>query len=214
MFNYSIIAVHGEQGHWKYSWMSSANNSPFFWLSDALSISFPQARVVSCAHGGVGEDVLENLLLDLIDDRSKNRRSQVPMVIIAHSLGGILVKSLFIGSSPSRNSSPEARLLHSNIKGLVFFGVPNQGVADQALRNWLRWGETIRQIGRWVAPTTFSKFGNLIAFYDFIPSINADFITSGGDQIPTVCFYEGRPTVIGFSSVSYERYKVDSTNNQ
>src|SRR5262249_26538000 len=107
------------------------------------------------------------------------------------------------------------QLLHSNIKGLVFFGVPNQGVAHQALRDMLRWVERLRQMGRWIAPTAFSKFSNLEAFYDLIPSINVDFITSGGDQIPTVCFYEGRPMALSpVTLVSYEHYNVDSGNNQ
>ena len=119
----------------------------------------------------------------------------MPLIIIAHSLGGTLAKQLFTASSPSRNSSPEANWLHSMIKGLVFFGTVNVGGTPQEMLPLLRLHRGLHSVLRFV--NIGPDPADLTSFFDQMASINSDFDTSGGLQIPSVCFYESKPTVIG-----------------
>ena len=135
------------------------------------------------------------MLWDIIDNRNADGRADVPLIIIAHSLGGTLAKQLFTASSPSRNSSPEANQLHSMIKGYVFFGTINVGGPPQEMLPLLRLHRGVHSILRFV--NVKPGPADLAGFFDQMASINNDFDTSGGLQIPSVCFYESKPTVIG-----------------
>jgi hypothetical protein len=190
--NYSsIVAIHGEYGHWRQSW-SSVDSPSYFWLEDAIPHKFPRARVVSCEHGGVRENIIETLLWDLIDDRAANGRTHVPLIIIAHSLGGTLAKQLFIATSPSRNSWEEANILHSYIKGYMFFGTFQVGGPTEDMLRMVAYATTASRIFRSVGfPMDYS---DLQPFLNQIPLINQDFESLGGLQLPTVCFYESQPT--------------------
>ena len=184
---YSIVAIHGENGDWKKSW--TARETGFFWLADALPSVAPSARIVSCTHNGTQDNIGEGLLWDLIDDRAANGRTHVPMVIVAHSLGGTLAKQLFITSSASRNSSPEAHNFHSYIKGMMFFGTVQQGGATSEV-------QALVKLVNWI-PLLRAQQQALSTFLANIPMVNDDFKLLGGEQIPTVCFYETRPVVLG-----------------
>ena len=113
----------------------------------------------------------------------------LPMVIVAHSLGGTLAKQLFITSSASRNSSPEAHNFHSYIKGMMFFGTVQQGGATSEV-------QALVKLVNWI-PLLRAQQQALSTFLANIPMVNDDFKLLGGEQIPTVCFYETRPVVLG-----------------
>lgn len=95
----SIVAVHGLMGDWEKTWTVNGK----LWLRDFLPAEFPEARIMSY---GYNSDVcftkartgLEDEAAILLD-RLKGVRTgpgQVhrPLIFIAHSLGGILVKKV------------------------------------------------------------------------------------------------------------------------
>ena len=196
------MAIHGEKGHWCRSWTSGS----YFWLVDAIPQKFQEARIISCEHGGVRENIIENLLWDLIDDRAANGRSYVPLIIIAHSFGGTLAKQLFTASSPSRNSWLEANVLHSYIKGYMFFNTVQVGGPSEDMRRIAGFAaSSFSRMTRFVGYHLDLSYLN--SFLDQISLINLDFEGSGGLQVPTVCFYASQPTRVGFG---FEVCLIDS----
>jgi len=186
-----IVAVHGLTGHWLRSWTADGSESTYFWLAQALPRSFPTARIVSCEHGGLRENTIESLLWDLLGDREASGCDQVPIVILAHSFGGTLAKQIFIASSPSRNPSEEAQKLHWHIKGFMFFGTTNAGRPSE------RWSFAFRSSVPWVlVPGHRADPAALIEYLEQVEAVNKDFDSCGGSRVPTVCFYETKPTRI------------------
>ena len=170
--------------------MTWTSEEGFFWLQDVLPQQFPRARIISCSTNSVTDSVSETLLWDLIDNRSKSNRMDVPMIIIAHSLGGSVAKALFVGSSPSRSSWSEAHQIHSSIKGYMFFGTLQRGQISAVLQRLIKAATIV--VGR-----VYSEKASLHPFLEKIPSINEEFASLGGTQVPTVCFFEARKTSFG-----------------
>ncbi|KAI9892858.1 MAG: hypothetical protein M1814_001017 [Vezdaea aestivalis] len=198
-----IIAINGAYGDWKSTWTYTDND--FFWLKGALPSAVPHARILSCSHLPGQENVEDGLLWDLIDDRQRNNRSHVPMIFIAHSLGGASAKQLFIFSSLSRNSRPETQQFHSLVKGFVFFGSLQNGEFPE---NLVKWSKMAVSISRVVFPSKAFEID-----FKKVAQVNDDFLLIGGNQVPTVCFYETRKTaypspVSDVGPPRLSRYKV------
>jgi len=151
------------------------------------------------------ESLVNNLLLDLRDYRTSPNRLNVPIVFIAHSFGGTLVKQLYVATSSERNSQSRMAELHACIRGFAFFGTYHGG------------GEVPERIKEMLVSTRrvvlllpgLSGYADqattLIRLFDQLPLINEDFKAVGGDQVPTVCFYELKKTKM-------RPMKVDLTN--
>ncbi|RPB07239.1 hypothetical protein P167DRAFT_496072, partial [Morchella conica CCBAS932] len=95
-----IVAIHGLNGHRERSW--TADNG-VNWLKDLLPEKSPNARIFSYGydsrtHGPVSEQHLHDHGVALVSDLSLVRRSTQtegrPIIFIAHSLGGIICKSV------------------------------------------------------------------------------------------------------------------------
>jgi hypothetical protein len=95
----SIVAVHGLDGHWERTWSDSNGKH---WLRDFLPEQFPSANIMAFGYNskvffspsvtGI-EDVALDLLNRLIGERDKQSQNR-PVIFIAHSLGGIIVKKV------------------------------------------------------------------------------------------------------------------------
>lgn len=74
--------------------------------------------------GGVAEDLLDRLKLSRPDEINKSR----PILLIAHSLGGLIVKKAMNTAwfKIGERFNPYGDLLE-NVRGLMFFGVPHRG---------------------------------------------------------------------------------------
>lgn len=101
------MLVHGLNGHPRNTW--TAKNG-VFWPSQLLPVSLKsaQARVLTYGYnadvyafgaggkGGPSTDMIhqhaQTLLANLALERKSEERSDVPIIWVAHSLGGILVK--------------------------------------------------------------------------------------------------------------------------
>jgi alpha-beta hydrolase superfamily lysophospholipase len=94
----SIVAVHGLNGDWEKTWTD--HNTKKLWLRDFLPRQFPNARVWSF---GYDASVLSKSVADiddaaiyLVDALDGERHSPAsktkPIIFVAHSLGGVIVK--------------------------------------------------------------------------------------------------------------------------
>lgn len=111
------------------------------WLRDKLPDDFQRARIFTYGYDTqlVGSDSFQSIS-DLATSfchtlhamRSQPGGRRRSLVIMAHSLGGILVKQALIQMSDSAEKSYRD-MLHRALKGIVFFGVPNQGMNISSL---------------------------------------------------------------------------------
>jgi alpha-beta hydrolase superfamily lysophospholipase len=126
--NPSLIAIHGLNGHPFHTWTftSKKDKSEFLWLRDILPARFPNARIMTFGYDarfiGSSTSGIEDDARDLLEriTRIKGRRmglavcivhnffsrhyilqrSDAPIVFIAHSLGGLVVKQVSVAKLP------------------------------------------------------------------------------------------------------------------
>ncbi|KAH7129973.1 hypothetical protein B0J13DRAFT_627109 [Dactylonectria estremocensis] len=142
-----IVAVHGLNGSARKTWTDSATGQ--CWLEDLLPHSIPRCRIMtfgydsklafSKSRSGV-ETFARDLLNRLRIVRSSNEASMEggylriaadapqarnrPLVFVAHSLGGIVVKKALI----TAHNGPEAYApILQATAGIVFLGTPHRG---------------------------------------------------------------------------------------
>lgn len=109
-----VVFVHGLNGDPQRTWTSKKTD--VFWPRDLLSEDFDkeyQARVlvygydadvtVSASDGGTSRDRIHNhaelLVAYLVANRRRQRAEDRPIVFVAHSLGGLVVKRALIYSN-------------------------------------------------------------------------------------------------------------------
>jgi len=190
----SIVAIHGEPGDWEKSWTDGETG--FFWLRDSLPLQFPAARIYSYSPRSTLDHVVETLLFDLLDERSIQGRSELPIVLLGLSLGGTLAKKLFVESSPSRNSRKEVKEFHSKIAGFVFMGTRQSGTFDNTYTKML---STYQRVLRAAIPlsTLTTRVEEMRRVLDGVPGVNSDFKLLKGERLPLACFYETEPVSFG-----------------
>ena len=130
----SCVAVSGLASHPFGSWRPKDDNSHWMWLRDALPKAFPNTRVVlygyetplvrsnsfqRITHLGVflGESL-----------KASGFVSTKPLLFVAHSLGGIVLKEAL---------DRDRRMLR-HVAGAILFGVPSRGMETQALMTIVR----------------------------------------------------------------------------
>ena len=97
---FSIVAVHGLGGDWEHTWTDTNGK---LWLRGFVPIEIPNIRVISYGYNsktafskGVNDiddeaaGLLDRLNMERVQDMEKSR----PIIFIAHSLGGIIVKKV------------------------------------------------------------------------------------------------------------------------
>ncbi|KAF8530241.1 hypothetical protein BU17DRAFT_60003 [Hysterangium stoloniferum] len=129
-----IVAIHGLDGHREKSW--TADNEKL-WLRDFLPQAIPGARILSYGYDAYTENSLceqtlyghaQDFLARLGMSRETDDTKKRPIIFIAHSLGGIILKSALIRA----NAAHEGHLLprkwiYLSTYGIVFLGTPHQG---------------------------------------------------------------------------------------
>ncbi|PVH98023.1 hypothetical protein DM02DRAFT_616112, partial [Periconia macrospinosa] len=129
-----IIAVHGLGGHYQKTW-TEANGE--FWLRDSVPSKLQDSKLNSrvFSYGYNSSTAFSKAVTDITDEAAMllerirgERKSQSdrlkPIIFIAHSLGGILVKKAMIHAHQRLREYGE---LLDSIKGVIFFGTPHRG---------------------------------------------------------------------------------------
>ncbi|KAA6412799.1 MAG: hypothetical protein FRX48_03791 [Lasallia pustulata] len=130
-----IVAVHGLNGHHEKTWTTNNVN----WLRDLLPSDIPNARILSWGYDAnthstsqISGQYLYNHATTLVSDlclkRSLTKTRTRPIIFVAHSLGGIVVKSALIHSEAARRGAlEEHRSIKLSTYGILFMGTPHQG---------------------------------------------------------------------------------------
>lgn len=175
-----IVAVHGLQGHWDTTWTGRAGKN---WLRDFLPQQLRDvgiaARILSLGYDSrtaftkaiLDIEVVADMLLDRLEGIWDSQQEQSrPLILISHSLGGIVVKKAIIRAHERsqhyglllQHASFTAHLLQNYQLG---FGT-NPGFADALKRNTPTLADISRQFverAAWLSIQTFyetERWGN------------------------------------------------------
>ncbi|KAI9891232.1 MAG: hypothetical protein M1814_002922 [Vezdaea aestivalis] len=131
-YDLDIVALSGLGGHAYGSFRE--RNGEHMWLVDDLPRDFKKARVFLYGYESTLqkshsiqsiEDIAITFRLALKRIRPDHKFSKKPMIFIAHSLGGIVLKQALIqmAGGDERDKANAAA-----VRGILFFGVPSQGI--------------------------------------------------------------------------------------
>ncbi|KAF8533194.1 hypothetical protein BDD12DRAFT_947879 [Trichophaea hybrida] len=122
-----IIAVTGLAGHAFGSWMS--RTQPRMWLRDFLPVNLCHAniRILTFGYDSALRDSTSSSSIQPFSRQLLDSERYRPIIFIAHSLGGLIIKQALTDASPPGGSDDDHAILNS-CAGLFFFGVPNRGL--------------------------------------------------------------------------------------
>ncbi|CCA71494.1 hypothetical protein PIIN_05431 [Serendipita indica DSM 11827] len=136
-----IIAIHGINGHRENSW--TADNGTM-WLRDILGADVPNARILTYGYDAdtTGFDVTSTSTIGrhagtFIEALARQRLNakQRPIIFLAHSLGGIILKkALNICQGKNVGSYNHLRDILVSTHAILFFGTPHSGVKGVAFQ--------------------------------------------------------------------------------
>ncbi|KAK4565483.1 hypothetical protein LTR86_004100 [Recurvomyces mirabilis] len=189
-----VVAVHGlnptnSASHALSTWTKDDK----LWLRDMLPAEAQTARVMLFAYNanvtfdsstaGILEQA-NNLLNRLRMKRRGEEAERRPLIFIAHSLGGLVVKHAIVTAANVDRYKP----IHRATYGLVFFGTPHQGSA-----NATSLGKLAANIMRAVYHEPKNSFmDSLEKDSSFSQSLSNEF-RSFAENYRIISFYETRP---------------------
>ncbi|EMD33041.1 hypothetical protein CERSUDRAFT_118443 [Gelatoporia subvermispora B] len=147
-----IVALHGLNGHAFKSWQYAHQSDCFMWLRDVLPEHFPSARILTYGYNAaVVSDVsaarLRNFAETFLENLKRERDSDTyrsnPLIIMMHSLGGLVIKQALIVAR--QNSGKRYEDVLDSLRCMIFFGTPHQGVPG-ATRTRIA-GNLLRAVG-------------------------------------------------------------------
>ncbi|KAL8844442.1 MAG: hypothetical protein Q9176_001352 [Flavoplaca citrina] len=147
-----VVFVHGLNGDPHNTWTSE--NTKIFWPAQILPpiLEDEKARVlvygydadVTSFTDGASRDKIHNhaehLIAELVANRRIRKASERPIIWIAHSLGGLVVKRALIYSAEIRGIKTEhLRSIFVSTYGILFLGTPHHGSDVAQWGNRLEW---------------------------------------------------------------------------
>jgi len=136
--SWSCIAVSGLASHPFGSWKQRTSSTDFMWLRDRLPKDLPNVRSIIYGYDThlirsesvKGIDDIAVAFIGKMKSIGRSSPSAKALVILAHSLGGIVVKQAVTLMANTKDSS---NVMVDLIRGVIFFGVPNKGMATSHL---------------------------------------------------------------------------------
>lgn len=218
-----VVFVHGLTGDRERTWTYPANG--ICWPRDLLPQYLPDARILTFGYDAYvvrARDQVASIdiahhandfLNCLANERMDAQASKRPIIIVAHSLGGLLCKDAL---RLSQNNA-EARLcaIFEQIRGIIFIATPHGG-------SWLaKWAKTSANLLGVVKTADISLLSLLETDSEVLNRIHDDFLSmlikrqTEHRSINIACFYEVLPlrgrikivdkdsaTISGFNNVS------------
>lgn len=126
-----IIFVHGLGGHIRTTWMSDSKIDATFWPA-WIACAFPRCRVWSIGYDAsmsawLGHTMtLTERAVNVADRLIQYGIGQNQIVFVAHSLGGLVVKSVLKEALHSSDKSSAAKIRNCT-RGIVFLATPHSG---------------------------------------------------------------------------------------
>jgi len=128
--NADVVFVHGLGGDHRETWMARCDDDETYWPSWVAN-DFPTVNVWSLAYpsqpsGWTGDGVeLDTLLDSLLDYLALMGIGQRPVILITHSLGGLVAKGVLRAASDAGDQ--RLKMIASNIRGVAFLATPHTG---------------------------------------------------------------------------------------
>ena len=202
-----VVFVHGLNGDPHNTW--TAEKSKIFWPAQLLPPILEDEKVRVLVYGydadvtsftdGASKDKIHNHAEHLVAELAANRRirkaSERPIIFIAHSLGGLVVKRALIHSSDIRGTKTEhLRSVFISTYGILFLGTPHKG-SDVA-----QWGSRLEWICNAVMPSGLVDSSNqlvdaLKTNNETLQNIDRQF-TQLMDRFHIFFFHEAKPTFL------------------
>jgi len=185
--------VHGLNGHREKSWTDE--KSRIMWLRDLLPQRVPDARILTFGYDAdtlklsnvshlTLNDHATSLIMELLRVRRSTETEQRPIIFLAHSLGGIVVKHALVTCDLARQGhNEEQRSIKVSTYGIMFFGTPHAGA------NGVEFQTLLNNIGQIFVPGNsrilrlLNRDSDHLCYLTTLYSaINSDF--------KTICFFE------------------------
>ncbi|OQO09996.1 hypothetical protein B0A48_04351 [Cryoendolithus antarcticus] len=146
-----IIFVHGLTGDRLGTWTHASRT---FWPLHCLPDRFQQARIFTHGYNadvhstgtGVIGDFARDLIHDILGRRTEDGTLDRPLIFIAHSLGGLVVKQALL-TCLEDDAEAAFRTITTSVRGILFMGTPHKG-SQVAV-----WGARLAR-----APSFFASF--------------------------------------------------------
>jgi pimeloyl-ACP methyl ester carboxylesterase len=205
-----IVFVHGLRADMEKTW----TRDKVFWPAQLLPKELPEARIflfgydssiVGLRHGTVAQTEIRSNADDLCSKLAAERAKEPeaanrPLIIVAHSLGGLVATQLFNDGEQSSDDT-SAKAIVKNIRGLIFLGTPFQGSVPAGPAESAR--KILKLLGVETQEHTLKMLG---ANSESINSLTRTFSKllnkrrmskSAEDQISAFFFYETLTTRVG-----------------
>lgn len=218
-----IVFIHGLTGDRERTWTHPTNG--ICWPRDILPQSLPGARILTFGYDAYvvrardhvasidiahhANDFLNCLANERMDSKSAKR----PLIIVAHSLGGLLCKDAL--RLAQTNAEAHLGAIFEQVRGIIFIATPHGG-------SWLaKWAKTSASLLGVVKIADVSLLSLLETDSEVLKRIHNDFLSmlirrqAEHRSIKIACFYEVLPlrgrikivdkdsgTISGFNNVS------------
>lgn len=140
----NIVFVHGLNGNAESTWTGSGEDR-IFWPRDLLAKDIRQSAIWIYSYNsridmsGKSEEPLANVFRRIGNELKLSLQAQThgPLIWVAHSLGGLLIKTALTISSTeteadSGNKADTTNSITSRTRGIIFMGTPHAGSSPGA----------------------------------------------------------------------------------
>lgn len=216
-----VCFIHGLTGNRDSTWTAPGQAHP--WPKTLLPPKLKNARILTYGYdayvvrksGVTGTsrliDHASNLLHDLTTDRAACNASSRPLILVAHSLGGLVCKEAIL---LSRNN-PEVHLrgIFECVKGIAFMGVPHRG-------SWMAdWARIPASALGFVSSANISLLASLETDSQLLESVQVQFwqmvreVRENGRLLEVTCFFEELPMLVAGLVVPKESATLEGYNS-
>ncbi|KAL4947648.1 Alpha/Beta hydrolase protein [Aspergillus filifer] len=206
----SIVFLHGLRGNIKETW----TKDKILWPKDILPQDVEKSRILLFGYDSgithldqsqvqrtdIHSDA-DDLCARLGAERSRTKTENRPIILIAHSLGGLVAAQILVHGE-RREEASNARAITKHVRGMIFLGTPFRGSGSakpaEAIRRVMDFlgvntqQETLRLLGR-----DSERLDELVrGFPDVLNKRRMS--QDPADQIQAFFFYETKKTSSGF----------------
>ncbi|MCJ1248031.1 hypothetical protein MMC30_005246 [Trapelia coarctata] len=195
-----VVFVHGLTGHREATWTGGKGPTRVLWPEKLLPTKIPGARISTYGYdadyatfwrmqsrNNIANHA-SNLITDLANLRDEDETTEIPIIFVAHSLGGLLVKKALTDSENGLDTHKQNVVKQTY--AIAFLGTPHLG-ADKAgwIALWIHFAAVFKSVNHNIVKVLQPDSEDLA-------SIDQNFHTLlrkrtlGGAPINIVCFYE------------------------
>ncbi|KAI0543744.1 hypothetical protein F4679DRAFT_567608 [Xylaria curta] len=197
-----ICFIHGLTGNRDSTWTAKGQTEPWPKTLLASGLSSSTARIFTYGYdayairtGTAAKTRMTDHAIDFLQKVTANRAQssalERPLIIVAHSLGGLVSKQAILKSQNS--AELHLRNLYNMTEGIMFLGTPHAGA-------WMaRWAKITVDVFGILKSTNPSLLDALQTRNELLHSLNQDFLTllrtlregpENGKKINVICFFE------------------------